>query len=51
MSQEKLTPCPSKKSGFNPPPPPPLVTYRILAEDGAILNTESGQKMRTEQKQ
>jgi hypothetical protein len=30
-------------------PPPVIVTHRILAETGDILNTESGNKLRTEQ--
>jgi hypothetical protein len=30
-------------------PPPVIVTFRILAETGDILNTESGNKLRMEQ--
>lgn len=39
------------KGGYVPPPPPVIETYRILAETGEVLNTERGDKMRTEQTQ
>jgi hypothetical protein len=32
-------------------PPPVITTYRILAETGDIINTERGDKLRTEQAQ
>jgi hypothetical protein len=30
------------------PPPPVTATYRILAETGDVINTESSDKLRTE---
>lgn len=48
MSQRFLTPR-KRKSGFVPPPPPPIITYRILAEDGLILNTAKPDRLRTQQ--
>lgn len=52
MSDRFLTPCIGKRSGgYVPPQPPPIVTYRILAETGAVLNTETANKLRTEQVQ
>lgn len=53
MSDRFLTPCIGKRSsGYVPPQPPqPIVTYRILSETGAVLNTETANKLRTEQVQ
>lgn len=32
-------------------PPPVIQTYRILAESGEVINTERGDRLRTEQTQ
>ncbi len=52
MADLYLAPCQDRtKGGYVPPPPPDIVTYRILAETGEVLNTERGDKLRTEQQQ
>ena len=44
-----LAPCQDRnKGGYVPPPPPLIETYRILAETGDVINTESSDKLRTE---
>jgi hypothetical protein len=52
VSDRFLAPCQDRsKGGYVPPPPPDIVTYRILAETGDVLNTERADKLRTEQVQ
>jgi hypothetical protein len=52
VADQFLSPCQGRnKGGYVPPPPPTITTYRILAETGDIINTERGDKLRTEQAQ